>query len=90
MLSCSSAYADDDERLAAAANGLKLKTLRKEAQRDSKFVKKKLQRQPDSSSRGSKQKAKAEAGQEGEGQQALLRRDSSQGGEQHRNVYFVM
>ncbi|KAL0021602.1 hypothetical protein WJX79_003100 [Trebouxia sp. C0005] len=69
----------DDERLAAAANGLKLKTLRKEAQRDSKFVKKKLQRQPDSSSRGSKQKAKAEAGQEGEGQQALLRRDSSQG-----------
>ncbi|DBA81296.1 TPA: hypothetical protein ACH3X2_14274 [Trebouxia sp. C0005] len=70
----------DDERLAAAANGLKLKTLRKEAQRDSKFVKKKLQRQLSQlRSRGSKQKAKAEAGQEGEGQQALLRRDSSQG-----------
>ena len=41
-LTCSSAYADGDKSLAAAANGAKLKTLRK---RDSKFVKKKLQRQ---------------------------------------------
>lgn len=69
---------DDDKRLAAAANGAKLKTLHKEAQRDSKFVKKKLQRQLESS-RGSKQKVKVEVSQEGDGEQALLRRDSSQG-----------
>jgi len=82
-LTCSSACADDDKRLAAAANGAKLKSLRKEAQRDSKFVKKKLQRQLESGSgsRGNKQKAKAEGSQEGDGEQALLRRDSSQGGE---------
>ncbi|KAL0039615.1 hypothetical protein WJX77_003445 [Trebouxia sp. C0004] len=72
---------DGDKRLAAAAHGAKLKTLQKEAQRDSKFVKKKLQRQLESGSgsRGSKQKARVEASQEGDGEQALLRRNSSQG-----------
>lgn len=92
LLMCSSAYADDDNRLAAAANGAKLKSLRKKAQRDSKFVKKKLQRQLESGfgSRGSKQKAKGEASQEGDGEQALLRRDSSPGGEQQQDVYAVV
>ncbi len=86
------ACTDDDKRLAAAASGAKLKTLCKEAQRDSKFVKKKLQRQLESGSgsRGSKQKAKVEASQEGDGEQALLRRDSSQGGEQQQDMYAVV
>ena len=88
----SSACADGDIHLAAAANGAKLKTLRQEAQRDSKFVKKKLQRQLESGSgsRGSKQKAKVEGSQEGDGEQALLRRDSSQGGEQQQDMYAVV
>ena len=82
-LTCSFAYADGDKSLAAAANGAKLKTLRKEAQRDSKFVKKKLQRQLEagSGSRNSKPKARLEGSQEGDGEQALLRRDASQGGD---------
>lgn len=72
---------DGDKSLAAAANGAKLKTLRKEAQRDSKFGKKKLQRQLEagSGSRNSKPKARLEGSQEGDGEQALLMRDASQG-----------
>lgn len=60
--------------------------MHKEAQQDSKLVKKKLQRQQEleSGSRGGKQKQKARSKEEGPGEseQALLRRDSSQGGEQ--------
>lgn len=92
LLTCTFACTDDDTRLAAAANGTKLKTLHKEAQRDSKFVKKKLQRQLESgsSSRGSKQKAKGEGSQEGDAEQALLRRESSQAGEQQQDMYAVV
>ena len=53
---------EDNRRLAAAANAIKLKKLHSEARRDSKVVKKKLQRQQDGEqgSRGSKQKEREE------------------------------
>lgn len=76
--------ADDDKRLAAAANAAMLKKLHTDARRDSKFVKKKLQRQlgPERGSSGSKQKDRDEVKQEepADSGQDLLRRDSSQGG----------
>ena len=70
--------------MAAAANTATLKKLHTEARRDSKFIKKKLQRQqePGHVSRGSKDKVKREGKGEGDVEigQGLLRRDSSQGG----------
>lgn len=53
---------EDTKRLAAAANAIKLKKLHSEARRDSKVVKRKLQRQQDGEqgSRGSRQKEREE------------------------------
>ena len=80
--------AEDNKRLAAAADAAKLKKLHKEARRDSKFVRKKLQRQvePGESGKGTKQKLQAELKEVDpfETEDALVRRDSNQGGEQSR------
>ena len=77
-------HADNDRRLAKAANDGMLRKLRKEAQKESKAAKKKLQRQLDQDSRGTKQKpvleARSWASDEEEFREVLPRTDSGQGG----------
>lgn len=76
--------ADDDKRLAKAADEGRLRKLRKEAQRESRLVKKKLQRQQDQDGRGTKQQplhgARGWASDEEEFTQTLPRTDSGQAG----------
>ena len=73
---------EDNKRLAAAANAVKLKKLHSDARRDSKFVKKKLQRQQgsDQASRGSKQKEKEELPELVPEEIDLFAKEPSQGG----------
>ena len=83
--------AEDSKRLAAAANANKLKKLHSDARRDSKFVKKKLQRQQDSGlgSRGSKEKVKEDLPElVPEEIDGLLKRESSQSGTQNFHLYW--
>ncbi|KAL3143597.1 hypothetical protein ABBQ38_002394 [Trebouxia sp. C0009 RCD-2024] len=77
--------ADDDKRLAKAADEGRLRRLRKEAQRESRLVKKKLQRQQDQDGGGTKQKPSREArgwasDEEEFKDSSLPRTDSSQAG----------
>ena len=83
-------HADNDRRLAKAANDGMLRKLRKEAQRESKAARKKLQRQLEQDGRGTKQKALREArswaSDEEEFTETLPRTDSGQGG---RRLWFA-
>lgn len=76
--------ADDDKRLAKAADEGRLRRLRKEAQRESRLAKKKLQRQQDQDGRGTEQKPSREArgwaSDEEEFKETLPRTDSGQAG----------
>lgn len=70
--------------MAKAADEGRLRKLRKEAQRESKLAKKRLQRQQEQGGKGTKQKplqeAKSWASDEEEFRETLPRADSGQGG----------
>ena len=81
-------YADNDRRLAKAANNAMLKKLHREAQKESKSLKKKVQQEQ--GSRGTKQKVKREAwaSDEEDFKEALPRADSGQQGQDCPNQAF--